>query len=389
MAGLYQKALGMKHEDEPSDVMPFAETGEESGSPDDGLFDKDSGLSKEDQKEILSDIDKLAKENQIQITPEVFNIKAIKRGVLFPIIVNIMAITALAAGIAILAFFFKKGEEQLTEDTSAIASTEGKLLQELKRESEAKLQEKSQEISQINAKLLEIDKERQDLATNMESQIQARELELRSALEAEIEAERQQLQQQGVAEQDIQARIAALESIKTTEYNQQLEDFRLQAEQERSQVETNLRDLQNEYNQILSQTEADRQRLQDDAEKREEGLRTQLAEKEKALASSRSEAEAELAKVAQQKDNEAMVNNQIIGFYNAVKENIQSENFNQALNNLTSIRSYMNEDRIVGLPGIQQRREVEFFVIDSLTQLVRGEITKEEYQNVLDDLTSG
>ena len=99
-------------------------------------LDEKSGISKEDQKEILEEIDKIASESKIKVTPEIFNIKAVKKGVLFPVIINLMAFGILAVGITLLAFFFKRGEEQLLEDTTAISSAEGKLLQELKKESE-------------------------------------------------------------------------------------------------------------------------------------------------------------------------------------------------------------------------------------------------------------
>ena len=61
-------------------------------------FDPESGISREDQKEILREIEKVAKESRIAVTPEAFAVKAAKRGVLFPVIVNAAAVLALVAG---------------------------------------------------------------------------------------------------------------------------------------------------------------------------------------------------------------------------------------------------------------------------------------------------
>ena len=371
MTGLYWKAFMAQTDDSKKGSE------EESTPQEDLVLDGESGISKEDQKEILQEIDKIAAESKIRITPEIFNIHAQKKGVLFPIVINLMAFGILAIGITVLAFFFKRGEEQLMEDTTARTSAEGKLLQELKKESEERLQAKNVEITQINARLGEIDRERQELQSNMDTKIQEREQELRDALQSELAVERARLQGEGVSEEDINARIGAMEGERTAEYNQRLEEFRSEAEAERVQIERNLENLQSEYNNILLQTRQEKENLQEDARKREQELQDELAEKEKALEASKSGVQQELAQLSQQLDNEKLVDSQIIGFYNSVKDNINKEDFSEALTDLASIRDYINEDTIVTLPSVQKRREVEFFVIDSLTQLVRNEMQKE------------
>ncbi|MBE3130317.1 MAG: hypothetical protein IMZ54_06320, partial [Acidobacteria bacterium] len=50
------------------------------GLPTDGrdefAFDPDSGISREDQKEILQEIEKVATQSRITVSPEVFIVKA-------------------------------------------------------------------------------------------------------------------------------------------------------------------------------------------------------------------------------------------------------------------------------------------------------------------------
>jgi hypothetical protein len=205
-----------------------------SSSPanDEFVFDESSGISKEDQKDILSQIEKVATESKIQVHPDVFQIKAIKRGVLFPIVINLSAALALAAGIVTLYLLFQRGEEQLLESARGITTAEGKLLEELKRESEEKLKKKNTEIADIQSRLTLLDRERQDLQVNMEAKISSREAELRQTLEEELEAEKQKLREQGLSQEDIDAQLEDLESRKQAVFDRQLQAFREEAEAE-------------------------------------------------------------------------------------------------------------------------------------------------------------
>ena len=107
-------------------------------------FDESSGISADDQKEILVHIDQVVKENKITVTPEVFRINALKKGFLFPALVNVFTLIVLAAGIFTFAMLFRQGEEKLQE-AGTVTTAESKLIRELKRESEEKLLEKNKE----------------------------------------------------------------------------------------------------------------------------------------------------------------------------------------------------------------------------------------------------
>ena len=124
---------------------------------------RQSGISVEDQKDILIQIDKVAQANRIPSGPELFYFTPARRGFFFPLIVNIAAIIVLAGGLTGFSIFFKREEAQITTDRPLIETAEGKLIQEIKKESEEKLKEKDREISDIQARLESIDKERNDL----------------------------------------------------------------------------------------------------------------------------------------------------------------------------------------------------------------------------------
>ena len=365
MSGLFEKALSIRaNSSDPSANGEF-------------VFDESSGISKEDQKDILGEIETIATENRIKVSPEVFRIKAIKRGVLFPIIINVAAVIVMAVGITTLLLLFRRGEEQLMESAAAISTAEGKLLEELKRESSEQLKEKDSEISAIQNQLASIEQDRQKLQATMEGRIRDREEELRQALEAELQAEKGRLEEQGLSQEDIDAKIAALETQKQGEFQSELEEFRAEAEEERLRAEENLRRLQEDYNASLAEINAERARIEAEARARERELQSKLDERQQALETEKTEAEQQLKNLEQQREKEELVDTQLIGFYNTVKTSLKDEKYDDALATLASLRDYLDEDTVVTLPGIQKRREVEFFVIDSLSNLIEGEMSKE------------
>jgi septal ring factor EnvC (AmiA/AmiB activator) len=364
----------------------------------DVVVDENSGISKEDQQEIIAEIEQIAKESKIKVTPELFNVSALKNGLIFPMLVNLVAVFLLVGGLFTLYSFFQFSESQLIQEEKLDLVAEGKLIKELKKQSEAQLNEKNQQINDIQGQLQNINKEREDLLSNMDTKIKEKEEVLRKSLETELEAERQRLKQSGVSEEEINKRIGALEAQKETAFKAQLETIKKETEQEKLRLENNFATLKNELNNNLTQINEEKKTLQAEAQKRENELRLQLEEKTKALESAKTATEAELSntstqltttktqlteaesslkRMAEQKEKEELVQNQILGFYNSVKQHIVSGDFTQAISNLDTIKSYLNNESIVVLPGVLKRRDVEFFVVDSLKSMVESEMNKE------------
>ena len=366
MSGLFQRALEIRnHTQEAFEGEEFA-------------LEEGSGISREDQQEILQEIEKVSEESRISVTPETMAIKAAKKGFLFPLLVNILFVVLLAGGGYGLYYLFQRGETVLMEEGGAIASAGGKLIEELKKESEAALQAKNREINQIQAQLQDIDEQRQALQANMDQKVAAREAELRSALEAELAAERERLRQQGISEADINSRLQSLESEKTATFQSELDTFKQQAEQERLRQEDNLKTLQQEYQQNLAQAETDRQRVQQEAEAREAELRSQLDAQSAQLEQATLEAKAQLNKLAAQQEKQILAAGQLTGFYSKVKKDLQAGNYDGALEDLEAIKEYLDDPSVATLPNILQRREIELFVVDSISSLVEGQMQKTE-----------
>ena len=364
--------------EEPTDLLPVesspAGLPAELTASGEIVFDEDSGISKEDQKGILQEIEKAASENKL--TAGAFVLHAERKGVFMPMLVNLVAVALLAVGGLVLYYFFQRGETTLKEETLTITSAEGKLIEQLKKEAEEKLLAKNREISQIQGQLSEIDEQRRDLVANMDAKVASREQELRQGMEAALEQERQRLRRQGVSEDDINRRLVALEAQKTGEFQAQLNAFRRQAEEERLATENNLKTMQQEFQASLAKAGEERQQVLSESRRREDELRSQLAARAESLEAESLQARQELARISEQRDKEQLASSQLIGFYNRVKQDMQASMMERALTNLEGIRQYLNDPAIGALPGIQQRREVEFFVVDSLASLVRGEMRK-------------
>jgi hypothetical protein len=349
------------------------------GFPADGrdefAFDADSGISLEDQKDILQEIEKVATKNKIAVSPEEFAVRAAKRGVLFPVLVNLVALIALVGGLAGLYFFFQRGETQLAQSQTGVITAEGKLIETFKKESDAKLLEKNQQINQIQDRLQEIDKQRQDLQANMDAKVRQREDELKASMTAELDAEKTRLQKQGLSEKDIASRLSAMEAQKNADSQRQLAAFRAQAEADRQKSDETLRNAQAEFNANLTKANAERQQVVDDSKKREADLQEQLEQKTKEAATAQASSQQALAALQSQKQQEDLVAGQLVGLYSVVKADISAKDFSKAITSLQAIRDYVNSASVATLPSVQQRRDVDLFVVDSLTNYVQGQLS--------------
>ncbi len=339
-------------------------------------FDPDSGISREDQKEILQEIEKVARESRIAVTPEAFAVKAAKKGILFPVIVNAAAALALVAGFFAFQLLFQRSETEAARQAAAGITAAGKLIEELKKESEQQLEAKNAEISQIQGQLAQIDRERRSLQTSMDEKVRERETQLRATVAAELEAERQKLRSQGLSDQDIARRLSEVEARKNSEFTAQLDTFRRQAEEERRASEANLRALETEFNANLARANEERQKVLADSRKREEELRAQLDQRTRDLESDKAKAEAALRALASQKEKEDLATGQLVGMYTVAKTDIAAKNYARALASLQAIRDYVNRDEVMALPAVARRREVDLFVVESLTSLVKAEEDK-------------
>ncbi len=329
---------------------------------------EDSKISEEDRSEILSQIETVVEQNQIPITDELFRIHPKKKGALFPLLLNIITILLVAGGVFFTFRFFQARQEILSSETQEYLSTEGKLIEELRQESEEALAAKEDEINRIQNELAELDRQSQDLRENMEESIREREAQLREELEAELASERERLQGQGLAQEDIESQLQALEARRQEEFEQQLAEYREEIQVELQEKEAELAQAKEMAEEILEQANRERAQLEEETRQREAELRQQFEEEREALESRSSRAEEKLRELAELRERETLMNDQIIGSYAEIIDEIQAGNVEAAGAALEELKRFIQDPAIQKLPSIANRRNVELFIIENIKE---------------------
>jgi hypothetical protein len=339
-------------------------------------LDAESGISKEDQQDILKEIENVATRNRIVTKAEDFVVKAMKRGILFPSMVIAAAAAALIVGGAAFYFLFQKGETQIVRGAVGTITAEGQLIEAVRKDADSRIQEKNLEINGIQSRLQEIDKQRQDLQANMDAKVGEKEAALKAQMAAALLEERDRLQKQGLSQQAIAQRMALLEKQRNAQLQRDMDVFKRQAEAQRQQAEQNLKTLQQDFTANLAKANAERQQAISDAQAREQELKGQFAQKTQALESATAQAQAALNAISVQRQKEDLVTGQLIGLYAIAQDDISQRNYDKALASLQSLKQFVERTDVASLPAIQRRHEFDEFVIDSLTTYVQEEIVK-------------
>lgn len=353
-----------------------------------------AGISEDEKTEIRGHIEKVATENKIDVSGDAFSLKSFRAGALFPLLVNIGAIVSVAVVVLVLAALFRQDERVVTGRTGEIASVEGRLIQELRRESQAQLFEKERQIATVQKRLDEIERERLALAASIDERIQQREQELRAELERELEEERARLLREGLGDDEIENLMRVFEAERTAYYEQQIAQYRAELEAERLAVEQNLDQLRAEYNGQLEALREERLRLAEEFREREVTLRAQLEQRTRILDRARTEAienlasaQEELAQLSRRQELAGSIQNQIIGQIGQIRSAVSSEQYGLARSRIESLRSFLNEDRVLAIPEIARRREMDLFLLDSLEAVIELEMAADgEVLSLSDEL---
>jgi hypothetical protein len=336
----------------------------------------DSGISPEDQKEILKEIEQVATQNRIVTKAEDFVVKALKRGVLFPSVVIGAAIVGLAAGAVLFYVLFQRGESRIVRGNVGNITAEGQLITAVRKDADTKIQEKNLEINSIQSRLVDIDKQRQDLQSNMDAKVNEKAQQLKADMDAAVQAERAKLVKEGLTQKAIDQRILQLQAQQSAQLQRSLDAFKKQAEAERVQAEQNLKTLQQNFTDSLAKANAERTQAVTNAQNQEAALRGQLTAKTQALESATAQAQQALSALALQRQQEDLVTGQLLGLYAVAQQAISQQSYDKALTSLQTLKTYVEKPDNAALPAISRRHDFDEFVIDSLTKFVQGEITK-------------
>ena len=334
---------------------------------------RSSDISFDEQIEILGQINEVLEKNRIEITPDTFAFTPKKQGNLIPLLVNVSAVLILLAGAFSLLSHFNREERSLIRQSSTVLTAEGKLIAALREESEERLNQKDQQISEIQARLEDLRKQAETAKLDTEAKILEREDQLRAELEAELAAERQKLQAEGLSASTINDQLRALEERLTAENQGQLAAFRRQSEEELAEKEAELATLGEQYRQSMLQFRQERSSLQQQFSERETELQAQLERQAAQAESAQGEVADQLARLREQRQREQLVFDQILSSYNRVEESIEDGRYSTALQDLDNLESYLSQAAIAGLPAVQNRIPVDRFLIASLRRLIEAE----------------
>ena len=367
MSGLYHRALEIYRQ---TVGLRLEGKGEE------GLDIED--VSPEDRAKILRQIDEVIGRNRIKVQADTFAITAKRSGTGLPILINGAIVVVVAATLFIFTFFFNRQEDVLATGAGTILSAESKVIETLRKESQAQLQLKDREILASQQQLQDTLEQQRRLQAETDQIIRQREEQLEEEFQRTLEQERQRLLDQGFAAAAIEERLNTFEVEKRSDLEAEFEAFRRQTEEVAAQREEAIAGLVREYEQNLQSAQVERSELERQLQERETELQRQYEEQTRALESDRARVAAQLNRLQEEQHQEQLVRDQILGAYETVNVNIAAGEYALALQRLESIRSYLDQEPALSLAGIQRRRPVERFIITSLEDLIRSRSAQEE-----------
>jgi archaellum component FlaC len=160
--------------------IDFCHDGENMTDNDEIKIDAKSGISVEEQNEILTQINGIAEKNRRSLSRgEKTVLSAKKSGAVFPLAVNIAALVILCAGASIL-ILFNAGKDARVRTGSAVYNlTEKALIEEIREETSQRIAAKDAEITLIISRLEEVDNQ---LSQFQSGDLTAEQIEIRERL---------------------------------------------------------------------------------------------------------------------------------------------------------------------------------------------------------------
>ena len=365
MRGLYQRALQI-HKQYPQLRLVRREETQAART------EEADGFSPEEKQLFEEQIDELINQNRLTVTPETLTYTPKRHGVVLPLVTNLIIGAVVAATLGAAFFWYNRQEQSIATGETVLLTAESKLIAALRQESEAQLKQKDQDIQDIQGRLSAIDRERQELRTGVQAALSAKEQELLGQFERRLQEERRRLQGQGVSPEEIERRLADTEAALRRDNEAALAAARRQAEAELASKEAAIASLAGQYERDLEQARTERTQAQGAMQRREAEMQRELAAREQELTGDRDRVSDELSALRRQQEQERLLLDQLLTGYDRVNHSLQQGNYEQALAALASQRTFFDDRAVASLPAVQKRRAIEFFLIDSLEELIRS-----------------
>jgi len=291
------------------------------------VFDEKSGISVDEQKEILSKINGIAEKNRKQLSQTSSQIveskgkiiiNAQKKDAVFPLAVNISAVVLLLCGAFLLIFFNGKKDEQVKTGDAVYNLTERALIEEIRKDTAEKIAAKEREIESIVSRLSDVDDELSKLYSS----------------------------------------------------NQNLTTDQITAQQR-------LLALQNYFRDQLSVLQDERSQILEDSRSREARLRAQLEERtreftaaQQKVSSELESAVSELEKLRTEQEKIAAIDAQISGGLASAKDYIQKKQYDQASRIVENLRNFCNNNALASSRIFQSRKNFYNQAIDFVEAMI-------------------
>ena len=290
------------------------------------VFDANCGISEEEQREIFAQINRITEKNRLSLAASAEagkgkkkkKFKAKKSGGLFPALVNVAAIAALAGGFFALYTFQGKTNADVREGAKVYNSAERALIDEIRKETSSRLEAKENEISKISSQLEGVDAELRDLHSSAQ----------------ELTAEQQA-------------------------------------------AEDRLRAIREEYRAALANLQDERSVILEEARAREASLQAQLDSRTRELAMVAEQssiaigmAQTELDRLSREQSQTASVEAQMGAFFATLTSRISENRLDDAAEIIATTRAFLNTPAFMGLRSIQARRELYVQAINSFDAMI-------------------
>jgi len=299
-------------------------------------------ISPEEREQVLKQIETAIAESRAPQRADLAELQAEKRGLAFPLLINLAALVLVGAGVLVLFRYFELRKENITLRRSSYLSAEGTLIQTLKQETESRLQAKEEEITSIQLQLQRVDQERQALELQLEADLEMKEEQLRRQLQEYLGRERDRLAALGTSESRIADRLRELESREQGSIEREISDYR-------RQLDAQLQDKERE----LLESQALRREALAQANREREELLSALGKQE----SERSAAERRLTELNARLQAETLMKNQSAAVFESLQEHLRADRFDAALQDLETL---------------EDNPAVETYVVDLLKQLIQA-----------------
>ena len=354
---------------------------QENGLPSDPAADLTEEISEEEKQEILSQIEAAVAKNTTAIDAESISSKPEKKDYFFPTLVNIIALTSIVSITLIGSSYFNNRQVEMVLEAKRYRTTEAKILETYKEESEKQLQEKDAAIYGMLQQLEEFDYQRRKINRLMEINLLQKNQALKRAEEAELELERARLASAGASEPEITAGLAKLAERLDSERTEKLQGYHVEMVTlvgEGEKAQSGEQDLISELN---AKAAREKEQLLREIAERETALREELVRVE-------ADSREEIRGLETLREGENSFTHRLNGLYSAIIDKIENLQFQSAGADLTALSEILLGDSVDDLPAVARRREVDLAIISALREFISERRVRLEQESELKEATN-